>query len=288
MVVVYMAVRKVEVEAQKYTFASYRKGKQELNMSRRIMVQGILYSAAIASLCILIILLVVVSALDSSYAVDMLVAILAPLQGFWNALIYVKPQIEQTVKKMFIKSQQDVSNLIPDNQNMSKKESWLTRLRMMSWISERTSKQSKGSSSQQVEVQDKSKKAEDIEGGNEDRVGVLKVTTSKQETKMPHINKFSESKGKKSAMSKEMKGEDSNALSSSSLMLSCVEQEEADESLSFALTRNSELENEQSQLEYFSALEANTEGFDNVGNEDNDDGDNESYVDDYLRMMKLG
>ena len=72
-------------------------------------------------------------------------------------------------------------------------------------------------------------------------------------------------------------------------MLSCVEQEEADKSLSFTLTQNSELKNdEQSLLEYFSALEANTEGCDNVYNEDNDDSDNKSYVDDYLIMMKHG
>ena len=39
----------------------------------------------------------------------------------------------------------------------------------------------------------------------------------------------------------------------------------------------------QSQLEYFSALEANTEGFDNVGDEDNNDSDYEIYVEDYLK-----
>ena len=73
-------------------------------------------------------------------------------------------------------------------------------------------------------------------------------------------------------------------------MLSCVDQEETnEESLSFVLSQSSELKNEkQSQLEFFSALEeVNTEYYDNVDNEDNNS-DDESYVDDYLKMMEIG
>ena len=59
--------------------------------------------------------------------------------------------------------------------------------------------------------------------------------------------------------------------------------------LSFGLwSWNSELENrEESQLEYFSALEVNTNICDNVEDEDKYS-DDESYVDDYFRMMEIG
>ena len=40
------------------------------------------------------------------------------------------------------------------------------------------------------------------------------------------------------------------------------------------------------QLEYFSALEENPENCDDVNNEGNDS-DDESYVDDYLKMMEI-
>ena len=82
-----------------------------------------------------------------------------------------------------------------------------------------------------------------------------------------------------------------NDATSSSLIISGVEQEEAmDElALSFGLwSWNSELENrEESQLEYFSALEVNTNICDNVEDEDKYS-DDESYVDDYFRMMEIG
>ena len=120
------------------------------------------------------------------------------------------------------------------------------------------------SNSQQVEVQDESKKEEDIIKGGNDRVGFLKVNSNKQEH-LVHDNASFKLKDRKSTMFKKIRGRDHSN------------------------TQKSELKNEeQSQLEYISALEANTEGCDNIGNEDNDDSDDESDVDDYLRMMKLG
>ena len=79
----------------------------------------------------------------------------------------------------------------------------------------------------------------------------------------------------------------------SSLMLSCVaeeEEEEAIKSSSFGLSYpNSQLNNkeeEHSNLEYFSALEANTEIYDNGVNNEGNESDDESDIDDYLKMMK--
>ena len=287
MFVVYMAVRNVEREALKYTFARYTSSRKKMEMSHRVRLQGILYSAALTLLCLSQISLVA-NMFNYNYAFDLVLSIFGPLQGFWNALIYMIPLFQQLVKKI-CKSQQNVS-LTQHNQNTSSKTSLLTRLSKFFWIQNRTSKESKGNSSNQYveEVQDESKEGEDLEGGN-NRVGVLKVNNKQEEQILP-VNASSElNKNRKVVMFKDMiKGEDSNAVNSSSLMLSCVEQEEADEPLFFPLSQNSELEKgDQSQLEYFSALEVNTEGCDNVEDEDNNS-DDESYVDDYFRMMEIG
>ena len=286
-----MAVRKVEMEAEKYSFARYTTSstKKKMEMSRRVRLQGILYSAALASMCLGIFLVTMQMPDRRSYVVDVLFSILSPLQGFWNVMIYKKPLLEQITKKVCKSSQQNISGSSQDYQNTSKGSSWLTSLSKF-WIQKRTSKKSKGTSSnnKQVEDKDESKKGEDLEEGTKDRVGILKVNSKQKEQILP-VNASSELKSGKVVMFKEIKGEDSNAVTSSTLMLSCVEQEEADEPLSFGLSqRNSELEKgDQSQLEYFSALEVNTDGCDNVNDEDNDS-DNETYVDDYLKMMEIG
>ena len=295
MFLVYMAVRNVEKEAQKYSFARYSSSKKKnMMMSRRVMLQGILYSVALASICLAYILMVFIPALYPSYV---LTSILFPLQGFWNALIYMKPLFRQIVKKT-CKSQQNVSGSTQqDNQNASKISFWLTRLNMF-WIRKRKLKESKGSSNEQVEeVQDESKKEEDdiVEGGRTERVlGGLKTNDRNQgEEKRIHVNANGSalSNSIKLSMFKDIKEDNSNALNSSSFIAcSCVEQEETGELLSFAFSQNSELKNEeQSQLDYFSALEeVNNEGCDNVADNEDNNSDDESYVDDYLRMMELG
>ena len=300
MFLVYMAVCKVEEDAEKYTFARYTSSKKKnMIMSRRVMVQGILYSAALVSLCFITFLVAFIRALDSSYAVDFLASILLPLQGFWNAMIYLKPQIEKMVKKI-CKTRKNVSDLTQDNQNTSSKKTccWWTKLqKKCSWIQRKRSwRELKGSRTQQVdkEVQDESKKG--VELGYNNGVGVLKVNSSKQEEQIMDKNANDTSSllnsRKKVMFEDSIKGgDDSNAVTTlSSLMLSCVEQEEeASEALPFTtLSQNSEMkEEEQSQLEYFTALEeVNTEYYDNIDDGDSDS-DDDSDVDDYLRMMSI-
>ena len=104
MIVVYMAVRKVEKDVEKYTFASYTSKKKDVRMSHRVMVQGILYSAALTSLCVIYTLGPIYSMYGSSYAIEVLGSILLPLQGFWNALIYMVPLFRQIVRKNRCKS----------------------------------------------------------------------------------------------------------------------------------------------------------------------------------------
>ena len=292
MIIVYMAVHKVEKDAEKYTFARYTKRKQKLKMSRRIMVQGILYSAALATLCLTLILAFAIAQLDSYYAVEVLAAIFYSLQGFWNGLIYMMPLFRKFVKNR-CKSQQNDSGSVHYDQNTSK-TNWLTRLRTF-WKHERTSKDSKNSNAHQVRSQDEeSKKEEDSE--DHDGVGVLNVNSSrKQEEQIMDVNAndiSSLSNNNKKAMFKEIEEEGTDLVTTStSLMLSNAEQQEeaGAESLSFTtlLSQNSELEKKrQSRLEYFSALEElNNEYNDNIDDGDSDS-DDESYVDDYLRMMR--
>ena len=206
--------------------------------------------------------------------------------------------------KKICKTRKNVSDLTQDNQNTSSKKTccWWTKLqKKCSWIQRKRSwRELKGSRTQQVdkEVQDESKKG--VELGYNNGVGVLKVNSSKQEEQIMDVNAndaFSLSKSRKKVMFKDIKGgDDSNAITTtlSSLMLSSYaeQKEEAGaESLSFTtlLSQNSESKKEeQSQSEYFSALEeVNTEYYDIIDDRDSDS-DDESYVDDYLKMMELG
>ena len=205
----YMAVRKVEKDAERYSFASYTSPKKKkLDMSHRVMVQGILYSAVLALLCLAFILVAISSSDPSSYKIDLLCSIVLPLQGFWNALIYMKPLFEKIMKKR-CKLPQNVSSSIQDNQNTSSEASCLSKSLQMFSIRKRTPQESEGSSNQQVEVHDEeSKKEEDLEGCN-DRVGVLKVNSKKKVQQISHVNDGSSpSKSRKSVMFKDIKGQE--------------------------------------------------------------------------------
>ena len=134
MFLVYMAVRNVEKGAEKYSFARYTSSKtKNMRMTRRVMIQGILYSATIASICLTFLLSVILSSLDFSYAIGILASIILPLQGFWNALIYMIPLFLNIVKKR-CKSQQNVSGSIQGNQIMSKAFCLSKSLGIFTWI----------------------------------------------------------------------------------------------------------------------------------------------------------
>ena len=285
MFLVYMAVHSVEMETKTHIFDLHKSPERNnMKMSHRVMIQGILYSAALASKCLIFMLLVLIfSVMNYTYVTEILTSILLPLHGLWNALIYMKPLFRQIVKRR-CKSRQK------DNNNLPKASPWLKRLLLGSvWNPNRTSKESKSNINQQLEVQDESKDGKVLKGN--DRVGVLKVN-SKEEEQILHVNASSKL-NRKVAMLEEIKGEEYNIATPSSLMMfTCVEEEEeAGESLSFPLPRNSELkrEEEQSQLEhFFSALEIIADDCDDVDNEENDSDDESCYVDDYIRMMVIG
>ena len=311
MFLVYRSVRRVEKEAEQYTFARYSSSnRNDMSISRRVMEQGILYSVVLFSLIfpyfVLAVVFFVTSSLESiSYTVSMLISIIVPLQGFFNAIIYKKPQFQRMIKKRR-KTKQNIPSPIQDQQTISK--TWLIKWKELLWTKMRTSKTSrkKGNTSGQIEAEQGESK---VEGGLVDinsRVDVskqnplpgcsIKDANSKQEQQeVLYFKAISESSGTHESEKEKIKGEDTNnnnVGAVSSLMLSCVAEEEEEEAIkpsSFGLSHpNSQLnkEEEHSNLEYFSALEANAEIYDNDVNNEGNESDDESDIDDYLKMMK--
>ena len=83
MFLVHWPVWHVEKETLQYTFAMYRKSKDIMEMSCRIMIQGMLYSATLV--CQIIVFIV---CYQTGLAIP-LQNILLPLQGFFNTLMYI-------------------------------------------------------------------------------------------------------------------------------------------------------------------------------------------------------
>ena len=189
MFLVYLAVHGVEKDAAKYSFARYSvKEKYTMKMSRRVMLQGILYSAILILLCICFVLIVFIQALDSSYAVEIMNSIFFPSQGFFNALIYMIPLFKQIMKKRrnkkkaqqnvqsSIQNQQHTPSSIQNHQNISSSTSWLARLKLV--CSSQTSsinKITKSNIRQQLDAESKCREGE-ILVDNNSRDDVFKLT----------------------------------------------------------------------------------------------------------------
>ncbi len=98
---VYMAVRTIEVTAEKYNFRATRWGlnkKKSRKRSRRIMIQGVLYSMAMALTWIFIFIHVVVYWTTNSTNFVFMVIILNPMQGLFNFFIYLLPVFRKMLK----------------------------------------------------------------------------------------------------------------------------------------------------------------------------------------------
>ncbi len=100
---VYISVRNVEKDALKHSFLSrFREQdkKRTMKRSRRIMIQGVLYSVAMILSFVLVFITTVIYLLTNNLGPELLIitAVLNPLQGFFNALIYLIPFIRKTMK----------------------------------------------------------------------------------------------------------------------------------------------------------------------------------------------
>ncbi len=105
MFMVYKKVLKVERDAEKFSFTRYtlnkqRKDRSKRKKSRRVMIQGILYSVA---LLIIVFMPIVVTIARVSGNEDPMIEVVMgfvnPLQGFLNMLIYLMPVFRKIHKK---------------------------------------------------------------------------------------------------------------------------------------------------------------------------------------------
>ena len=274
-------------------------------MSQRVMTQGILYSVALFSLFIAFILLnaIAINVIESSYAVEYISSILYPLQGFWNALIYMTPQFRRMVRKrheiqenisLFCsrlmrreKAQGNDSNLIHDDQRNTSRN-WLTRLRMII-LQIRKSKELDKSSNRSDQVKAECEcEEEKVSEESNNQVGILTQQKHHSDHKIAAISKQEEDKGEYEATVGNLKGEDSNILTVSGIIpVLSIQEVEVVKSSNLSLSQDSGLkeENEPDLVEHSLTLEVNVDVSDNISNEGSDD--ETSYVDDYLRMIEI-
>lgn len=102
MLFVYTGVRNIEINAEKYSFvARFQADKKKTRKrSRRVMLQGILYSAAMVLLWLFTairILYVVILKRDNA-VLAFLSDTITPIQGLFNALIYMIPVFRKKLK----------------------------------------------------------------------------------------------------------------------------------------------------------------------------------------------
>jgi hypothetical protein len=97
MFMVYRSVSNIEIQAHKYSFASFGSQKNNRMRSRRVMIQGVLYSLALFLTYIFIIAKMFIN--DESSASIILSVTLWPLQGVFNVLIYLIPVFQRNYKR---------------------------------------------------------------------------------------------------------------------------------------------------------------------------------------------
>ncbi len=104
---VYRTVREAEVNAEKYNFLAKFRGsdkKKSRKMSRRVMIQGIAYSAVMIILWLLIFIEITIYYVTNhhgnevSHYVGIIFVLFNPLQGAFNALIYLIPFFRKLLK----------------------------------------------------------------------------------------------------------------------------------------------------------------------------------------------
>jgi hypothetical protein len=101
---VYSSVSNIEKQAHKYSFTSYRSPTKCRKRSRRVMLQGVLYSLALFFSWIFVILEI---CSNGAYVLNILSYTFMPLQGFFNAMIYSIPVFQKMCKCQESKDKKD-------------------------------------------------------------------------------------------------------------------------------------------------------------------------------------
>jgi len=104
MSMVYRHMHDVEQKALKYAIPIYRKTQVKCwKRSRRVMVQGLLYTAVLVFIYLFFLVGVLLKVLADKYVViiiNITALFLLPLQGFFNALIYSIPTFQRLRKRL--------------------------------------------------------------------------------------------------------------------------------------------------------------------------------------------
>ena len=102
MYAVYKAVRDTERNAQKYSFLAKfqaQNKKRIMKRSRRVMIQGILYSATMVFLYVFGIINITYAFITKKeHLVIQIIFVILPLQGLFNVLIYLVPVFRKKLK----------------------------------------------------------------------------------------------------------------------------------------------------------------------------------------------
>lgn len=99
---VYKKVRSTELVAEKYSFTARFGGiqkKKSRKMSRRIMIHGVLYAAAMILTWIVIFIYLIIYSITKNKDFSFMISVVNPLQGVFNFLIYLTPVFRKMLKK---------------------------------------------------------------------------------------------------------------------------------------------------------------------------------------------
>ena len=115
MVLVFKSVRKIENGLEQFSLASYRPHATTASRSRRVMVQGILYSSVI--LFNILFPLIAVGFISRKVnltwynVIELIFVIVVPLHGFFNALMYLMPRVLNRIRIRRRRLNRDVRRL---------------------------------------------------------------------------------------------------------------------------------------------------------------------------------
>jgi len=134
MYLTYKSVADIETKARRYSFASYSRSQTatERKRSRRVLLQGILYSLALFLINILSIITIILAKLGiRSYVLHILAYTFWPLQGFFNALIYSIPVFQRIYTRY--RERRNKNEKMKEAVAISIEVPWITRIKNYSF-----------------------------------------------------------------------------------------------------------------------------------------------------------
>ena len=136
MTLVYKSVRTIENSLEQVSMNRYRPNAETARRSHRVMVQGTLYSCVILFNILFPSVAVAFIAphvnLATHKVIEIIFVVIVPLQGFFNALIYLMPRINNRIRIRRRRLNRDVRRMRQHNPqpNLSSSNSLMNRIRL--------------------------------------------------------------------------------------------------------------------------------------------------------------